>query len=66
MAVIIEQEPQDYTTSDNPVTWVFSSDQTAQSNFYFLVDVQVGLTSYTTVEEHRVYPESNDNAHFDG
>ena len=61
MAVTITQNPQLYTPSDNPVVWVFSSDQTAQANFYFLVEVYI---SGNLVENHKVYPENGNYAHF--
>jgi len=63
MAVTIHQTPDSYTPSDNPVVWVFSSDQTAQNNFYYLIkvyvnDVQVGEEVY--------FPESGIYSRFDG
>jgi hypothetical protein len=65
MAVTITQSPQAYTPSDNPVTWVFSSDQTAQPNFYFLIEVEIGNPTLTVVEKHKAYVEQGTNAHFD-
>lgn len=62
MALTIEQTPQLYTPSDNPVTWVFSSDQTAQNNFYFLIEVYIDSVK---VEEHKIFPEFENKAHFD-
>ena len=41
MAVTIHDEPQHYTPSDNPVNWTFSSDQTAQQNFSYLVEIYI-------------------------
>ena len=62
MAVTITQSPQAYTPSDNPVTWTFSSAQTAQSNFYFLVEVMINTV---VVERHKAYVEQGTIAHFD-
>lgn len=61
MAVTILQSPQIYTPSDNPVVWVFSSDQTTQPNFYYLVEVFIDSVS---IEKHRIYVESGIKAHF--
>ncbi len=44
MSVIIETTPQDYTPSDNPVVWTFSSNQTFQPNFAFIVEVYINGT----------------------
>ena len=65
MALTIHQEPQAYTPSDNPVTWVFSSDQTLQPNFYFFIEVMIGNPTFVTVENHKVYPEFGNKSHFD-
>lgn len=62
MAVTIQTEPQTYTPSDNPVTWTFSSDQTAQANFYFQVDVRINAVLHSS---HRIVPEVGSYAHFD-
>lgn len=62
MAISITQSPQSFTPSDNPVVWVFNSDQTSNPNFYFLVDVMINGVS---VENHKVYPEQGGYAHFD-
>jgi len=65
MAVNITQNPQTITPSDNPVTWVFSSTQTAQPNFYFLVEVSIANpTTFSVIEKHKVYPEVSSFAHF--
>ena len=37
MAVTIHQRPADYSPSDNPLIYVFSSNQTAQANFFYRV-----------------------------
>jgi len=62
MAVTIHQSPQSYTPSDNPVVWVFSSDQTAQTNFSYLVSVYIdgNLDS-----DNVVFPEDGIYAEFD-
>lgn len=66
MAISITQSPQAVTPSDNPVTWVFDSTETAQPNFYFLVEVYIANPStFAIVERHRVYPEFGGKAHFD-
>lgn len=61
MAITVHQNPQDYTPSDNPVVWVFSSNQTIQANFYFLIEVYI---DNVVTERHRVYPEQGSRAHF--
>lgn len=63
MAVTIHQTPDSYTPSDNPIVWVFSSDQTAQNNFYYLIKVFVNDTQ---VGEEVYFPESGIYARFDG
>lgn len=66
MAITITQQPQTITPSDNPITWVFDSTQTAQPNFYYLVEVSIASPSvFSVVERHRVYPELGSYAHFD-
>lgn len=66
MAITITQSPQIITPSDNPVTWVFESDQTAQVNFYFIVEVQIANpTTFATIERHKIFPEVGNVAHFD-
>jgi hypothetical protein len=63
--ITINQNPQLYTPSDNPVTWEFESDNSGNVNFYFLVEVEIGLLSYTVVEKHKIYPEEDNRAKFD-
>jgi hypothetical protein len=41
MAVTILTRPNDFSPSGNPITWTFSSDQTAQANFSYLVEIYV-------------------------
>ena len=62
MAVTIESVPQLYTPSDNPVVFTFSSNQTANVNFVYYIEVYVGgiLSG-----NHLVFPENGIYAHFD-
>jgi len=62
MAITIHTEPQPYTPSDNPITWVFSSNQTAQANFSFLVEFYINSVLHS---RHIVFPEVGNRAHFD-
>lgn len=55
MAVTIHDTPQDYTPSDNPVTWTFSSDMTAEDNFYFEIGVFI---NDVLIKEEQIFPES--------
>lgn len=41
MAVTIHSSPQKYTPSDNPIVWRFSSNQTSQANFSYIVELYV-------------------------
>lgn len=66
MAITITQSPQAVTPSDNPVTWVFDSTQTAQPNFYYLIEVYVATSvTFSLIERHKVFPEFGSIAHFD-
>ncbi len=59
MAVTITQSPKSFTPSDNPIDWVFASDQYTQENFAFLVKVYV---DGVLVENHYpIFPEVNSN-----
>jgi len=62
MAVTIHQTPDSFTPSDNPVVWTFSSDQTAQDNFYFVVKVYI---NDTLISNEVVFPESGIYARYD-
>jgi len=62
MAVTIHQTPSSFTPSDNPVVWVFSSDQTAQVNFSYLVSVYI---NDTLVSEETIFPQSGADARYD-
>lgn len=63
MAVTIHQEPKTYNPSGNPLMWVFSSDQTAQSNFSYLIEVYV---NGNLIERNKVFPESGIYARWNG
>jgi len=62
MAVTIQSTPKEYSPSDNPLTYTFSSDQTAQANFSFVIE-----TYFNTVKvgEDRVFVESFSYGHID-
>ena len=64
MAVTINQSPStDFVLSGNPIVWVFSSNQTAQVNFSYYVEVYVDSVLHST---HQVFPESGIYGKFDG
>ena len=63
MAITIHDTPQTYTPSDNPVVWTFSSNQTAQNNFAYLVDVYINDT--LVAESELIFPEDGIYARFD-
>jgi len=54
MAVTIQQNPQKFTPANNPVVFTFDSDQTAQPNFSFIVELYIETTLYST---HQVFPQ---------
>lgn len=56
MAVTIQQIPQKFTTAGNPVIWTFESDQTAQANFSYIVELYIFGNLYST---HQVFPQFN-------
>lgn len=62
MAVTIHTSPQLYTPSDSPIVWTFSSNQTAQANFSYIVDLYIGGALDS---RHQIFPESGIYAHFD-
>ena len=62
MAITINSSSQEYSHSGNPLVFVFSSDETAQANFSYAVEVSV---NGTLVERHKIFPESGIYAHFD-
>lgn len=55
MAITIQQQPQLFTPAGNPVVWTFESDQTAQPNFCFIVELYIFGNLYST---HQVFPQS--------
>jgi hypothetical protein len=54
MAITIQQQPQLFSTAGNPIVWTFESDQTAQPNFCFIVELYVFGSLYST---HQVFPQ---------
>lgn len=62
MAITIHTQPQLYSPSDNPLTYVFSSDETAQANFQYIVDV---IVNGNVVSKNIVFPEVGARAHID-
>lgn len=62
MAVTIDAEPQLYTPSDNPITWTWSSDQTAQPNFSYVVELYINAVLDS---RHLVFPQRGAFSHFD-
>jgi hypothetical protein len=62
MAVTIHTSPQLYTASDNPITWVFSSNQTGQPNFSYLIELYIDTVLHS---RHIIFPEVGARAHFD-
>lgn len=62
MAVTISSSPQNITPSDNPVTWTFSSNQSEQANFSYVVEAYVnGVLN----SRHEIFPEVGSLAHYD-
>lgn len=55
MAITITAEPQPFWPICNNVTYQFESDQTAQPNFSYIVEVYINAALHST---HEVYPES--------
>lgn len=62
MAVTIHSSPQKYTPTDNPCIWVFSSDETAQTNFSYVVELYINSV---LVGRHIKFPENGIYAQFD-
>lgn len=62
MAVTITQTPQLFTPSDNPARFTFSSNQTAQPNFSFIVEVYLNGVLDSRRE---ILPERSNAAHID-
>ena len=55
MAITFFQQPQLFTPATNPILWVFSSDQTAQPNFSYKVQLWINGALFGTYE---LYPMS--------
>lgn len=62
MAVTIYQEPQLASPASNPLVFTFASDQTAQVNFSYVIEVYVNASLHST---HKVFPESDVYSRFD-
>ena len=55
MAITFHTQPQIFTPGSNPVVWTFSSDETAQANFSYIVEVYVNTILHST---HQVFEQS--------
>jgi hypothetical protein len=62
MAVTIVQQPQSYSQSGQQMIWTFSSNQTGQANFSYVVEVYVGGNLVYT---GKVFPTNGIYAFFD-
>lgn len=62
MAITLNQQPQYFQPACNPFIWSWSSDQTAQPNFSFIVELYV---DFVLVSTHQVFNESQNFAKFD-
>lgn len=62
MAVTITQEPAPYSPSGNPLMYEFSSTQSGQANFSFIVETYVNAAK---VKEEKVFLERSNKAHID-
>ena len=62
MAITITSSPQNFTTASNPVVFEFSSTETAQDGFSFLVELTVNGSVHSY---HQVFPESANFGKFD-
>lgn len=62
MAVTIHSSPQKYTPTDNPCIWVFSSDETAQDNFSYIIELYINSV---LVGRYLKFPENGIYAQFD-
>jgi hypothetical protein len=61
MAVTIQQNPQAFTTASNPVVFTFESDETAQANFSYIVELFIDGALHST---HQVFPQFGELAKF--
>lgn len=62
MAVVFHQQPPNYSASDNPLLYEFSSNQYTQDNFSFIVETKV---NGITVSTERIFSEVFGRAHWD-
>ena len=62
MAVTIHQEPQQISPANNYLTFTFSSDQTAQANFSFYIEVYINSSFHSA---HTIFPETGALGKFD-
>jgi len=62
MALTIHQTPDNYTPSDNPIIWTFSSDETTEPNFYYMVKVYI---NDVLIGNDPVYPTNGIYAYYD-
>lgn len=62
MAVTIYDQPQYLSPAGNPLMFTFSSNQTAQENFSFIVEVYVNSVLHST---HQVFRQSETMSKFD-
>ena len=62
MAVTIHSTPKAISPSGNPLSYVFSSNQTAQANFSYIVETYVNSAKQ---REERIFPENGIYAHID-
>jgi hypothetical protein len=68
MAVTFLQQPQAFTPSDNPIMFVFESNNTALPNFEFLVEVykwNSTIANSIKLSTHRIFPTLGNQAYFD-
>ena len=56
MAVTIHQSPKTWSLSDDPIRWVFSSNQTGQPNFSYIVEVYAAAS---LISSHKLFPISS-------
>ena len=62
MAITIQSSPQTLNTASNPCVFTFSSTNTGQTNFSFLVELTVNGSIHSF---HQVFPESSNYGKFD-
>lgn len=62
MALTFHQQPERFSPSDNPVVYTFSSDQTGQPNFVYLVDIVINGVKVGT---DQVFPTNGIYARYD-